>query len=404
MPRGFPRSVYRITEEGVEEPPTSFGSWGHPREAYVLLQFDERHYPVARTGVKDLSALTSSPYFKDKHYLQLPQGTSHEDFLTLYFFLSDRGYPPSMKDLSKDASSTGIGQQGPPIIKAYDSISPKQMMPLIAAFQLGAELRYKPLRDHALKGLATLPSTAEDPIEALEKIFLAPSTSQQSATPIATASPDSQLRDWVIRWLQVALPAADWGQYGAIFKTNLSVVRCHPNWSKRFEQLKAKSSAVGEVETMVERQLTFRYFDNNEIMKEIGSPEFGYLSHGQQPLHVPQQFPVPKEAMPVQRSDNRPMGYRGTGDVFDMSNLCKFLPSFGDHQGLHEQLGRPGPSFFVPEQWHAAAAGHQQQQQQQQQRLQQQGLRGVGNLSDPLYPYQLLELWKSGAVNGRPAN
>ncbi|KAL8686435.1 MAG: hypothetical protein Q9224_005448, partial [Gallowayella concinna] len=393
--KSFPGNVYHITKEGAEQPPGSFNKWELPREAYVLLQFDDRYYPVARNSVTDLSALTSSPYFKDRYYLELPQGTSHEDFLTLYFFLVHGAYPPSMKEINREANFIRTPNHGPPVIKPYDPNSPKQMVPLIAASQLGAELRYKPLHDHALQGLGALPSTAEDPIEALAKIYRAPATSQHSATPMPTTSAYSQLGDWVARWLQVALPAADWGQYGSTYKNNLNIVRCHPDWSEGFRQLKSKSSSVGEVETLVEMQLGLRCRDRIDIMKNPGSPELEYFNPGGQPYHIPQHFFVPKEGMPVHRSDNASRNHLGNHNTFDMSQMLQGLPL--GFPGLHDQQQRPLPTALLPAQRPVAADLRQHQDW-----LQQQALRAESNPSNISYPLGPFGWFNSGMVDERP--
>ncbi|KAL8817273.1 MAG: hypothetical protein Q9223_003861 [Gallowayella weberi] len=397
----FPEKVYRITKEGAEQPPGSFNKWELPREAYVLLQFDDRYYPVARNSVMDLSALTSSPYFKDKYYLQLPQGTSHEDFLTLYFFLFHGAYPPSMKGLNEDATFTRAHNHGPPVIKAYDPNSPKQVVPLITASQLGAKLQYKPVHDHALRGLGALPSTAEDPIEALAKIYCTPAISWNSATPMQTTSTYSQLGGWVVRWLQVVLPAADWGQYGSTYQNNLDVVRCHPNWSEGFRRLKSKSPSVGEAEALAEMQLGFRYHDNIDIMKNPGSPEVKYFNPALPPGHIPQPFFLPKEGMPVNRSDNAPSNHWGNHGIFDMSNLRHGLPL--EYQGLRDQQQRPSPTALRPEQQQVASQLRRHQQWLQEQVLRgERTLRGENSPSDILYNLQMLNLLNPGMVGERP--
>lgn len=137
--RFFPRNLYFVAKDGVENPPKSFENWQYPREAYTFLLFDDRCYPVARSSVRDLAALTASPYFKDKLWFQLPQGTSEADFLTFYFFLVYGTYPPSLKELNAAFDPYGLTTQSPPKIEPYDANAPTQVILLITAFLLGKD-------------------------------------------------------------------------------------------------------------------------------------------------------------------------------------------------------------------------------------------------------------------------
>ncbi|KAL8726994.1 MAG: hypothetical protein Q9166_006357 [cf. Caloplaca sp. 2 TL-2023] len=397
--RTIPRNVYCINKDGIEEPPNSFNSWQYPHEASILVRFDDRHYLIPQHSVADLAALTSSPHFKDKSVLSLPQGTTHEDFLTLYSFLVHGGYPPVLGELDKTSSPVEATSQGPPAIKAYDPNAPKKLVLLIAAYHLGSKLRYKPLCDHAVRGLEALRSTAEDPIEVLEKIYFTPNALQGSTTPAvgtSTTSLYSHLGEWVVRWLQVLLPEADWGQYGATCKTNLGVIRYHPKWSERFRQLKARSSTLGEIERIADIQLSLKYYDNTELRKDLGSPEVKYFNPAQA-YHTPQIFFQPNTVeKPGQSRDNTPILHGGNPNPFDMTSLWNGLP-MEYNQGLCNQPQRIPTSVVRPDQWQIAEFLRREQK-----KIQEQALRAVSNSEFALYHQMYPDWYQSAIEQNRP--
>ncbi|KAI4180438.1 MAG: hypothetical protein LQ348_005197 [Seirophora lacunosa] len=238
----FPKDMYYVHKNGTEDPPLELEKWLYPREAYIFLHFDNRHYPVARSLISDLTALTSSTYFEDKVFLQLPQGTSEGDFLAFYFFLVHAMYPPYFKALNAESTSFEPTRRGPPKIQPYDASAPTYLNRLVSAFQLGTVLQYRPFRDFTLKGLYSLESTAEDPVTVLEQVYCRRNSLQHLATPASIEAPDAQLRVWTRRWLAVENDAPGSGQHVARSGCNLGVVRSHP----RYEPLRASCVELAE--------------------------------------------------------------------------------------------------------------------------------------------------------------
>ncbi|KAI4169547.1 MAG: hypothetical protein LQ343_005627 [Gyalolechia ehrenbergii] len=229
--RSLPRNLYFVDRDGTENPPKALGDLQYPHEAYIFLCFDNRCYPVARSSVADLAALTASPYFKEKLWLQLPQGTSEADFLAFYLFLAHGAYPPMFKDLNAASTSVELTSQGPPKIKPYDANAAVPVASLIAAFKLGKALRYAPFCEFVLKGLRSQRTTAENPMVVLEKIYSSQKTLDQSTASTPTESPDPQLSEWARAWLAVKLLSAEMGRHEACYQTNLGLLRHHPEWS-----------------------------------------------------------------------------------------------------------------------------------------------------------------------------
>ncbi|KAL8717013.1 MAG: hypothetical protein Q9225_005712 [Loekoesia sp. 1 TL-2023] len=331
--RFFPRNLYFVDKDGVENPPKSLENWQYPREAYIFLLFDDRCYPVARSSVRDLAALTTSPYFKDKLWLQLPQGTSEAEFLAFYFFLVYGTYPPFLKELNAALGPYGLTTQNPPKIKPYDANAPTQMISLITAFHLGKGLRYTPFCTFVLEGLQSLRATAEDPIAALEMIYGSRKSGDQFTISKPAESPDPDLRKWARAWLAVKLQSADMGQFEACYKTNLGVLRYHPDWSARYAQLKASSPELGQDETTAEHNILLKNGGDSRILRVAmpapvqrppTSPEFQHSWSMQRPTDIPGSFSPLNGSLPGLQGEVPPL--HRSYDNFDLSSLLKDLP------------------------------------------------------------------------------
>ncbi|KAL8727077.1 MAG: hypothetical protein Q9181_005831 [Wetmoreana brouardii] len=332
--RSYPRTVIFLNKDGREDPPRTIESGQYPREAYFLLRLDDRYYPVARSSVADLAALTSSPYFHDKLYLQLPEGTTFGIFQILYLFLAHGELPPSLTDLDEVWAYLDLMDHKAPKIEARDRSAPDRLVPLIAAFQLGTTLRYKPFCDHALKGLRTLRATADDPIAALERIYGIQSGWKSPTMSSSSGLPDPRLREWVVTWLGVPLLSANMSHYGAKSKTNLGVVSKHPDWREKFTRLKARSAELAQDVNTTEQSLIRRYGNGvlgtsvEPLEQNFPTPlEDHYCLPMQQPLGIPgsnQSFP---DSLPTQHN-NTPLLYPdGNPKIFDLSSLRNSLPS-----------------------------------------------------------------------------
>lgn len=332
--RSSVRTVYSMDEDGMEHPPKSMQGWHLPSEACVFLRFDDRDYPVARSSVQDLTALTSSPCFREKSHLQLPPGTGEGEFRALYFFLVYRRYPPPLKDLYPALASSERSNQGPPKIKPYEVNAPTHLSQLITIFFLGKTLRYQPLCDFALKGLYFLQSTAEDPAAVLEKIYKVPTSWSGISVSTSTAPPDAQLREWTRSWLAVKLSTVDMSQSEQWNRSNLGVVRLCPSWSARYGQLKASNAQLKEDDSIAERALTI----SAQAQQPLVLPSYQHPMALQHPSSVARQFIYPNMVSSAQNKGCPPAHPGNESRFLDLSSLSQHLPE-GHFQ--HPQ-GQPG--------------------------------------------------------------
>lgn len=331
--RFFPRDVYFVNKDGTEDPPVPLDQWQYPREAYIFLNFDGRDYPVPRSHVSDLAALTSSPHFEDRLFLHLPQGTSEGDFLTFYFFLFHGAYPPHLKVVNSEVIPYGSIQRGPPRIKPYEANAPTYLIGLITAYTLGKGLQYQPFCDFVVQGLYSLQSTAEDPIQVLEKIYRRRQKGMEHwAAGALSEPPDAQLRLWTKNWLTVELLSPDMGQYGSWFKTNRGVLRSHRDWSGMYAQLLAFSKELREDDEAAAGKLVPRK-DNSDMLRVTSlppAPETPMYRQGPSQLPHPsviaRQFMPPTRLPSAHQAENIPSRSGETLSFLDLSGLSQYLP------------------------------------------------------------------------------
>ncbi|KAL8770835.1 MAG: hypothetical protein Q9209_003486 [Squamulea sp. 1 TL-2023] len=376
----FPQTVYSVNKEGQEETPRSLENLQYSRGAYFFIGYENRHYAVLRHSLTDIAALKNSPYFKDGDFLQLPPSTKQEDFLTFWFFIVYKGFPPALKDLNGQAA---MNPKGPPAMRSYESGAPKILMQLITAFRLSQELEHKPFQEHTMTGLLSLQATAEDPMAVLETIYDSSFAFQQPLTSISYKAADPQLRDWVKAWLEVDLLNSKMSQYEATHKTNLGVLRCHPNWSQRFVQLRNKSSALGEDEELASRAICQRH-----QVKEIHDialpmplpcnlppPTVQYSSPMQQPYQMTNWSSPQHNRAGPQWVDNAPQLFNPNLGAFQMSGLVASLP-IDQPYGLCDQANGPIRRIHRPEEMQGIALIHQQN-----------AMKNASGRTDPNHPW-----------------
>ncbi|KAL9599541.1 MAG: hypothetical protein Q9219_003785 [cf. Caloplaca sp. 3 TL-2023] len=334
--RFLPRTLFFVERDGTENPPKAAADWQYPPEAYIFLSFDDRCYPVPRSKIKDLAALTASPNFKDKHWLQLPQGTTEGQFRSFYFFLAYGVHPPSFSGLDENSTFSTSAKEGPPKIKPYDANAPGPVLSLVASFYLGKQLQYGPFCEFVLHGLQALPTTAENPITVLRKIYGIENavSANHSAGPPGVEKPDSQLRKWVQSWLAVRLMSVEAGQYETYCKTNLGVLMHHSNWSKEFEQLQASSHYLAEDENSARQCLIIKNGSSQilrpglqpSVQQSSVPPEFPRATMMQQPFEVPQSVPSLGGFWPQPPNDMLPPFINRSNEGFNLSSLRTSLP------------------------------------------------------------------------------
>ncbi|KAL8899508.1 MAG: hypothetical protein Q9207_006160 [Kuettlingeria erythrocarpa] len=329
--------VYSVDKDGKESPPKSMKDWHIPPEACVLLTWEKRTYPVARTSVPDRPALTSSPCFKEG-YLQLPPGTGEAEFNALYFLIAHGQYPPSLNILNSVTAPNRQVSQGPPSVRPFDANAPTYLVQLITAFHLGKRLQYKPLCDFAVAGLYSLPSTAEDPVAALEQIYQVPKDWNPITAPLPTSSADSQLRGWTRSWLAVRQPPLDSSQNPGWYRNNLAVVRSCPTWNARYSQLEASSAELKEDDSIAEAMLQA----STQAQQASTPSPFRQPVPLPHPLHIPRQFMFPDGRLPPQYQEHSP-SHTSHGRRFpDLHSLSQCLPE----DCL--EYPRVGPEFATP--------------------------------------------------------
>lgn len=328
--------MYYVHKEGTEDPPSTLDKWHYPREAYIFLCFDNRHYPVPRSLISDLTALTSSTHCKDKVFLQMPQGTSEGDFLTFYSFLVHGVYPPYLKALNTQSSSFDPTRQGPPKIKSYDPGAPTCLIRLITSFHLGTVLQYKPFRDFVLKGLYSLENTAEDPVAVLEQIYFRPKDAQH------VINTDDPLRAWTRSWLTAENNDTGLGQCVARSQSNLGTVRSH----LRYEQLRVASVELAQDDNAAARNIAHKHSSSSAM--RIGSPMLSPVRSLLTPR--PELVPLPRRSNIPSRSifpyDYPPTNLADSLDFrpdegrtpLDLSGIVPHLPN--DY--LQYPYGSPG--------------------------------------------------------------
>ncbi|KAL8760674.1 MAG: hypothetical protein Q9184_003159 [Pyrenodesmia sp. 2 TL-2023] len=315
------QNVYSVDKDGKESPPKSMKDWHLPPEACVFLEWEKRIYPVPRTSVPDRPALTSSPCFKEGN-LQLPPGTKEPEFLSLYHFVAHGVYPPSLNILNSATATHHQVSQGPPKIKPHDANVPTYLIELITAFHLGKSLHYKSLCDFALAGLYCLPSTAEDPVAVLEKIYRVPKDCYHINLPPSPWSPDSRLRGWTRTWLAVKQSHLDVNQRVAWYRNNLDVVRACPTWNVRYSQLYASSPELKEDDSIAEDILQA----SAQPQQPSTPPLYRQPMPMQHPLHLPRQCVYPDGMVPPQYKEHL-AAYTSDGRKFpDLSSLSQCLP------------------------------------------------------------------------------
>ncbi|KAL8946182.1 MAG: hypothetical protein Q9222_007389 [Ikaeria aurantiellina] len=331
--KSFPRYVYFVERDGTEDPPMSLDKWQYSPEAYVFLRHEDRFYPIPRSSVGDLATLTSSPNFKDRSFLQIPDGTNQGAFLTFYLFLAYGVYPPFLKGLNSAPYAGSWSDGKPPIISPFDRNSPALLPQLISAFVLGKTIRYEPFCRHVLEAFWRLPSTAEDPVLALEHIYYGMLAKDGPVVFGQARSADPQLRQWVTAWLAVTLPPDVEAKYGTHYANNVGVVSCHPEWISRYSQLRATSTELRQDERIAVEQLQSRYNNygvsrvNGPLPAQPGSPfqQLGYPTTNRQLDPDAVQSWLQNTQSPIRRHQNP--SARIHGDVQDFQKIPSLLES-----------------------------------------------------------------------------
>ncbi|KAL8688228.1 MAG: hypothetical protein Q9218_005808 [Villophora microphyllina] len=366
--RGFPRNVFYLDTEGRESPPKNLELGNHPGEAYVFLRFDDRCYPVARSAIVDLAALTSSPYYRDKFYLEFPPETSEGEFQFFYLFLAHGVYPPSVKEINGSFSFHERADQGPPMIQPFDGNATARLHVLIVAYRLGLTLRYKPFCDHVRQGLSMLSGSAEDPVIILELIYCDHGFWNKSTGSSRIKLPDPKLREWVRSWLSTNLYYTDPVLYGVSYKNNLGVVRHHSMWRERYGRLKDRSSELRDDDKAAEVHLKSRYGISsvNLSVKPPTPAEQQQALHRvvpttiQPPINMAGSYQFPVTPWQTHRGYEPTISTTVTPDFPDLSSLHTSLPVeyAEDPRGVKSHL------LQTPEQFNALARVLRREQQQ----------------------------------------
>jgi hypothetical protein len=186
---------------------------------YIELHFDGQAYPMQRTKVTShqslrvkLQQIQGSP-----KCVQVP-ATSFEEFLSLFWFLEKGDYPP---DISERLPAMSTVAKGPPRIGEFKHDSMPYLVTDIRAYSIAKRTEFEELGKRAVERLHAQIFTHNDPMEALEEIYIRLEPSVRGG----------DLRLWVKRWLVV-----DRGD-GV---TNFEHLCEDAQWKQRFSRLRAK--------------------------------------------------------------------------------------------------------------------------------------------------------------------
>lgn len=259
-----------------------------PPESYIELCFGSQTFPLPRDRIAPhLPGLAKSPYFTNKHILCLPSWSNQTDLVILYGFLL--GSPSS----SSPATNSDPAQLPVfPIINTYDPESTAMVKAFVSVFHIAVALEFRPLACYAIDTLHSLPYMRENPIAVLESIYHPPESLPQVP----------ELQNWAKKWLAHRIPHADgWEDYAAMYPTNLSVVKEHPNWKQAYVTLRQRGTAlvtdIDEVEAEIAKPQAPTSMRDEWLLKETKHPPVS----GQVPSSTP--FPCLFQAPAHPRHD-----------------------------------------------------------------------------------------------------
>lgn len=201
---------------------------------YIIIRYGKRRYPISTRNLRDEEALKKSSYFNDNTLL-FPTTFTANGFEILYFYLKDCALAPtptSALAASRNALPSGsvfsvLTASGPPIVLPPVDNSPPFLASSIAAYKLGFELRYQPLRTAALTRLRRLPCSSEDPIALLEHVYeREPSLPQEDELR-------AWVRDWFLRTVDPSFPF----QYKEMYPNNLRWLKNNVEITPKLEHL-----------------------------------------------------------------------------------------------------------------------------------------------------------------------
>ena len=144
---------------------------GPPSSSYIELIWDQRRIMVPREKCIKFESLKKPLEREDKFELKLPECTMAVLKL-LYDFLQHRMYWEGFNESM--AKSTTHRHQGPPIL-LVDAYVPVQaghgLIEHIQVFKTAEAMKFEELQRYALKRLYDMPTTSDDPIEALKELY-----------------------------------------------------------------------------------------------------------------------------------------------------------------------------------------------------------------------------------------
>ncbi|KAL8865571.1 MAG: hypothetical protein Q9174_006820 [Haloplaca sp. 1 TL-2023] len=331
--RDYPRTVFWMDKDGKESPPMALDS-SQAREGYIFLRCEDRCYPVARSKITDLANLTASPLFKDRMYLQLPQGTSDADFQMFYLFLVHGVYPTSLKQLNDRFDHN---PQGAPIIVHTSTSGVPSLFPLLTAYKLASTIKYKPFCEHVLKGLRGLHATADDPTTILEKVYPSLQQSSQNSWPVINEvkPADAQLRVWIKIWLVVIRDPS--GRYEATYGSNLAILKNASEFEDKFARLCERSEELKQDVKAAETELSRRRGGNSPMPSSLTPTVAQFFQNVPRGLDIfePQFPPQGSNSVPYWINDKCNVNpYSGLNlnsqhqylDTMDLANLRNALP------------------------------------------------------------------------------
>ncbi|KAK3708329.1 hypothetical protein LTR37_011594 [Vermiconidia calcicola] len=214
---------------------------GPPSSTYIELVWHDKRIMVPREKSLKFDSLRK-PLEKDgKHELKLPD-CSMSALRFLYDFLQHRMYWEEPGETLVKASSRR--SKGPPVLMSASAASVEGacgMLDHVRVFKVAEDMKFHELQSYALKRLYDMPTTSDDPIDALRELY---NDGKDSGKPI-----HAELHKWARKFLERSEDhLSPYGQHG--YARN-DAFRGMSNYEKllyacgdRFEELYHKNSAL----------------------------------------------------------------------------------------------------------------------------------------------------------------
>ena len=226
---------------------------GPPSASYVELVWDKKYIIVPRENALKFSSI-QKPLEKEKKFeLKVPD-CSMSVLRLLYDFLQYRVYWEAPAD--KMARSTCTRTRGPPVFMRSTALSMEVvngMLDNIKVFKTAESMKFEELQSYALKRLYDMPSTCDDPVEALKELY---NDGKDSGHPI-----HAELHKWARKFLARSedhMSSNGYQSYGSrdMCRGTSNYEKLLHTYGDRFEELYYRNLALEDDCKIVHAELT----------------------------------------------------------------------------------------------------------------------------------------------------